>query len=108
MKNSKYKISNYGKIFMKLTKNNNEYIQVRLYDKNLKSKNYRVHHLVAFMFINNENNKNFVDHIDRNRGNNYYENLRWVTHQENMMNTDKIKIIHKNNKIIEDNKNIIL
>ena len=108
-----YKISNYGKIFtlknnifMKLTKNNNGYMQVRLYDKNLKSKIFRVHQLVAYIFINNENNKKFVDHIDRNRSNNYYKNLRWVTHQENMLNTDKIRTINKNTKIIEDDKNI--
>ena len=36
-------------------KNNDEYIQVRLYYKNLKSKTFRVHQLVAYMFINNEN-----------------------------------------------------
>ena len=42
---------------MKLTKNNNGYMQIRLYDKNLKSKTFRVHQLVAYMFINNENNK---------------------------------------------------
>ena len=108
-----YKISNYGKIFtlknnifMKLNKNNNGYIQVRLYDKNLKSKTFRVHQLVAYMFINNDNNKKFVDHIDRNISNNYYKNLRWFTHQENMINTDKIRSINKNNKIIEDDKNI--
>jgi hypothetical protein len=91
---------------MKLTKNNNGYMQVRLYDKNSKSKTFRVHQLVSYMFIDNENNKKFVDHIDRNRSNNYYKNLRWVSHQENMLNTNKIRIKHKNNKIIEDNKNI--
>lgn len=61
-----------------MIKNNNEYMQVRLYDKNLKSKTFRVHQLVAYMLINNENNKKFVDHIDRNRSNNYYKNLKYA------------------------------
>jgi hypothetical protein len=91
-----YKISNYGKIFslknniyMKLNKNNNGYMQVRLYDNNIKSKIFRVHQLVAYMFVENKDNKKFVDHIDRKRDNNYYKNLRWVTHKENMNNTNK-------------------
>ena len=48
-------------------------MQVRIYDKNEKSKTFRVHQLVAYMFNENKDNKKFVDHIDRNRCNNYYK-----------------------------------
>lgn len=106
-----YKISNYGKIYslknniyMKLTKNNNGYMQIRLYNNNRKSKIFRVHQLVAIMFVENKENKKYVDHIDRCKDNNYYKNLRWVTHNENMSNTSKKRNIIKNNKIIENNK----
>lgn len=99
-----YKISNYGKIYsmknniyMKLTKNKNGYMQVRLYDKNTKSKIFRIHRLVALLFLNNPNDKKYVDHIDRVRNNNHFKNLRWATHKENMENKSKyeIKRIHK-------------
>lgn len=42
-----------------------------------------VHRLVAEAFIPKENNKNYVDHIDGDRGNNVVSNLRWCTFQEN-------------------------
>ena len=67
-----------------IIKNNNGYMQVRIYDKNGKSKTFRVHQLVAYMFNKNKDNKKFVDHIDRNRCNNYYKNLEWCTSAENI------------------------
>ena len=45
-----------------------------------------VHRLVAETFIPNPENKNQVDHIDRDPSNNNIENLRWVTRQENQNN----------------------
>jgi len=108
-----YKISNYGKVFslknniyMKLTKNNNGYMQIRIYNNDCKSKTFRVHQLVAYMFVDNKDNKKIVDHIDRNKINNHFKNLKWVTHQENMLNINRNIVIQKNNKIIEENKNI--
>ena len=49
---------------------------------------FRVNRLVATAFCENDNpqEKIFVDHIDRNRKNNNYLNLRWVTPQENNKN----------------------
>ena len=49
---------------------------------------FRVNRLVATAFCENDNpqEKIFVDHIDRNRKNNNYLNLRWVTPQENSKN----------------------
>lgn len=45
-----------------------------------------VHRLVAEAFIPNPNNLTEIDHIDTDSLNNRVENLRWVTHQQNMDN----------------------
>ena len=45
-----------------------------------------VHRMVAELFIPNIDNKPFVDHINTNTHDNSVENLRWVTHKENMNN----------------------
>ena len=45
-----------------------------------------VHRLVAQAFIDNVNEKKFVDHIDNNKANNNVTNLRWVSNQENQFN----------------------
>ena len=45
-----------------------------------------VHRMVAETFIPNPENKPFVDHIDTNKLNNSADNLRWVTHKENLSN----------------------
>lgn len=47
-----------------------------------------VHIMVAKLFCPNPDNKPFVDHIDRNKQNNHYTNLRWVTQAENVKNSD--------------------
>lgn len=48
----------------------------------------KVHRLVAVAFVpNNDETKILVDHIDRNRSNNYYKNLRWVNYTENKANS---------------------
>ena len=49
-------------------------------------KSYLVHRLVAKAFIENPDNKEFVDHINGNRQDNRVENLRWATAQENCRN----------------------
>ena len=61
------------------------YLLVNLY-KNGKSKTFKIHRLVAQAFIPNSDNKPFIDHINTNRSDNRVENLRWVTHKENMNN----------------------
>jgi hypothetical protein len=68
------------------------YLIISLYEKRKSSK--YVHRLVCDAFSENPNKYNVVDHIDRNKANNYYENLRWVNHSENSRNQNK----PKNNK----------
>lgn len=46
-----------------------------------------IHRIIAELFIPNPDNKICVDHINRIRSDNRVENLRWVTHQENSLNT---------------------
>ena len=57
--------------------------------KNGKTKTKRISRLVAETFIDNPNNFTTVDHIDRNRTNNIYTNLRWANYS--MQNKNKTK-----------------
>ena len=94
--NEKYKISNKGNIIsyskcklgVKLsgTLRKEGYIVVLLtMDGKLQST--RINRLVASHFIENPNNYNIVDHIDGNRCNNRVENLRWVSANQNSINS---------------------
>lgn len=74
----------------------NGYYVVSLYKDKL-SKTFKLHRLLAEAYIPNPENKPYIDHIDRDRTNNSINNLRWVTHQENMCNLS----VQKNNKLQE-------
>ena len=51
-----------------------------------KVKSFSVHVLVAREWVEHPDKKRCVDHIDGNKANNHYENLRWATHSENSRN----------------------
>jgi hypothetical protein len=92
-----YAVSTHGNVInikthrvLKPCKNGNGYLQVCL-RLNKKKKMMLVSRLVALAFINNPENKAFVDHIDRNLSNNNVENLRWATRAENNQNRDCVE-----------------
>lgn len=62
------------------------YLRVRLVDAQGKRAFCGVHRIVATTFIQNPENKPFIDHINGIKDDNRVENLRWVTSIENVHN----------------------
>jgi hypothetical protein len=54
--------------------------------KNGKKKKFYIHRLVASVWIPNIDNEPCVDHIDHNKTNNAFWNLRWVSLSDNQRN----------------------
>jgi hypothetical protein len=72
-------------IILKPGRSHNGYLFV-----NLKGRPFRVHRLVAQAFIDNSNNKPFINHIDAIRDNNNVNNLEWCTSSENAKHAFKL------------------
>ena len=64
------------------------YLHVSL-SKNGKVKTHCIHVMVAQAWVSNPEDKKCVDHIDGDKTNNHYENLRPATHAENNRNRSK-------------------
>lgn len=113
-----YQVSNFGRVkslkkwslkdrlfinhelIMTPTDNGNGYLIVGL-SKNGKRKNHYIHRLVAFAFVENVNNDNYVNHIDYDLKNNKFDNLEWCTQKENVAHSihrmrHRKKVTHTN------------
>lgn len=115
---SMYIVSTYGQIRSlfkhKLLKPNDlvGYNCVTLVDRNTSDKyTVRVHRMVAFTFVEGRTtDRNKVNHIDRNKRNNHYTNLEWVTPKENSEHALAKKVNQldpKTRKIINTFKSIV-
>ena len=90
-----YSVSNFGRVrndkkgtFLKGNKDGNGYLMVRL-SKNGIPKRFKIHRLVGIYFIENVNNYEMIDHINRNKLDNCVDNLRWATRSQNNANRGK-------------------
>jgi hypothetical protein len=70
-------------------KTRHNYLYINLNNNGLKQ--FRLHRLVAQIFIPNPHNLPEVNHIDGNKENNCVDNLEWCTRLENMQHSYKIK-----------------
>jgi hypothetical protein len=92
MTGGKYEVSNHGRArtnnqrpgLLTLTKQKSGYRYVMVTQTNGKPKNWRVHRLVAMLFIPNPSGLTEVNHIDGNKDNNHVSNLEWCTRSHNV------------------------
>lgn len=92
--NTKYEITEYGDVrrvfkngaihYITPRKNKEGYLIIKI-----NKKNRYIHQLVCRAFLENINNYPVIDHIDRNKQNNHFMNLRYTTNKGNAINTDK-------------------
>ena len=112
-----YLVSSYGRIknantgkilkqyaLVRNIKQENVYyiIKLKCFGKNGKKKykNFRVHRLVAWEFCEHVKNMDVVVHINDNKLDNYYRNLKWSNQGENTRNaikTGRLNISGENN-----------
>ncbi|MCM0598304.1 NUMOD4 motif-containing HNH endonuclease [Periweissella fabalis] len=105
----KYEASNLGvvrniktkHVLKPYTRGDDKHLMVNLSINGL-SNTVRVHRIVATLFVPNYKFNHVVHHIDNDPTNNRYDNLMWVTQQQNVQFQQRTKKIHviKDDEII--------
>lgn len=90
----------YRERILKPTDNGYGYLIVGL-KKGTKRNNYYVHRLVASSFIENPDNKKYVNHLDYDKTNNKADNLEWCSQIENVRYSKHRMEHQKNTKLPE-------
>ena len=90
IKEGYYQIDEYGNVYSNVFKRylspklmKDGYLDLLLVCEDGIRRHFRIHRLVAETFIGNSENHPIVLHLDNNKTNNYYENLKWGTISEN-------------------------
>jgi hypothetical protein len=90
-----YEVSWFGRVvntttgrILKAGRSSNSYLTVVLCREG-KRETHCVHQLVAREWVGNPDGKMCVDHMDNDRTNNHWGDLRWATHTENSRNRCK-------------------
>lgn len=79
----------------------NGYLRCGL-SKNGIVKSRLIHRLVAIHFVDNPENKPFVNHIDGNKQNNNAWNLEWCTQSENLIHNFRVLNYKQHNRLLND------
>lgn len=79
-----YRARKYGLQKLRLFLNPSGYWYKNLYNDQGKPKTFRVHRLIAKLFIENPLNKPYVNHKNGVKKDNRVDNLEWVTNGENV------------------------
>ena len=90
IKKGYYGITEDGKVYSKIYKRylmpklmKDGYLDLLLVCEDGKRRHFIIHRLVAATYLENTNNDPIVLHLDNNKTNNHYTNLKWGTIQEN-------------------------
>ena len=106
-----YYISNFGRIKSPNNKIKDTFgITGGYYEMKFDKKHYKIHRLVATYFIDNPENKPFVNHKNGDKFNNKVNNLEWCTNQENIQHAYNMGLNSRVSCIIQydkEGKNII-
>ena len=103
-----YEVSNMGRVGNRVMGKvlrpgkNKGYLQVKLRE-NGKKKSFRIHRLVATVFIPNPESKPEVNHINGIKTDNRASNLEWCSSKENVNHAYRIGLIKTDKNIFKTN-----